>query len=98
MTTEKQILRKEHHKEDEVAGEDEEVRRRRPRRGARHSWLRQVARFSRRPPLAVVQVIYKIDIPANRYDMLCVEVRARAHATAAAPCAVLTRCARSAPP
>ena len=27
---------------------------------------------------AVAQIIYKIDIPANRYDMLCVEVRAAA--------------------
>jgi hypothetical protein len=26
------------------------------------------------------QIIYKIDIPANRYDMLCVEVRATRHA------------------
>ena len=29
-------------------------------------------------PLVCPQVIYKIDIPANRYDMLCLEVSADA--------------------
>ncbi|KAL6007385.1 hypothetical protein ACLOJK_032882 [Asimina triloba] len=42
QTTEKAIIRKEKHLEDEDMGEDEEV-------------------------------IYKIDVPANRYDLLCLE-------------------------
>ena len=38
---------------------------------------------------AVTQIIYKIDIPANRYDMLCVEARA---ATCKGLAARLTTC------
>ncbi|XP_057416186.1 phenylalanine--tRNA ligase beta subunit, cytoplasmic [Lotus japonicus] len=47
VTTEKAIVRKEKHLEEEEAGEDEEV-------------------------------IYKIEVPANRYDLLCLEGLAQA--------------------
>jgi hypothetical protein len=43
------------------------------------------------------EVIYKIDIPANRYDMLCVEVRWRTHFGAAQPACVcgFVRCSQA---
>jgi phenylalanyl-tRNA synthetase beta chain len=48
QTTEKEILRKEHHGSEAAAPDAED------------------------------EVLYKIDIPANRYDMLCLEGIARA--------------------
>jgi phenylalanyl-tRNA synthetase beta chain len=65
VTTEKQIVRKEHQKQDEGVGEDEEV-----------SVRVQPGCGVTAPDDTFPQIIYKIDIPANRYDMLCLEVRA----------------------
>jgi phenylalanyl-tRNA synthetase beta chain len=65
VTTEKQIVRKEHHKQaEESPAEDEEV--------SLFVLLWHGCHTTHSLP---VQIIYKIDIPANRYDMLCLEVR-----------------------
>jgi len=63
VTTEKQIRRKEHQfrktEEEEEEAEEEASRTRSPASLVAHTRC---------------QIIYKIDIPANRYDMLCLEV------------------------
>ena len=80
-------MRKELQKVDEAPTEDEEARapRRLLQRESQISSLLTNARArARRPPpprthatraRACAQVLYKIEIPANRYDMLCIEAR-----------------------